>query len=189
MEQAVQVIGSLLVAGSFLGPRNGAVGYSPSRMNATTNQTEAGRTMRSTISETSLCRRHWKLLPATAIVGLVLAGCSSSGSENGSDLVVLVNDAQTLTEKFCGASQDSEHILVAPLSTLQSTSSISCSDGDYSVLVADAEADPGHIMLNISPPPASPKGLDCDGKADIGVSQAALNCFPSDKESGDHQAP
>ncbi|MEM6464279.1 MAG: hypothetical protein AAF724_20430 [Pseudomonadota bacterium] len=102
------------------------------------------------------------------------------------DMVSSSADFASFTTAFCGADRSAAHIFVVPLAALEDNSTVSCDFGTANIRVSEPESDPGHYVMNIDPPEGVEDGLDCDGKADKGMSQVALNCLPANMESADH---
>ncbi|MCP4328907.1 MAG: hypothetical protein GY791_10780 [Alphaproteobacteria bacterium] len=89
--------------------------------------------------------------------------------------------------KFCAASRDFAHIFIVPIAVFDDYKSVTCSDGESTLRVSEPADDPGHKVYNIDPPHGAKKGLDCDSKADIGMTFIAINCIPADFESAGHK--
>ena len=119
------------------------------------------------------------ILPAVGI--LVLASASAYAGQ-----VSQAKSPEQFTEKFCGAKLDKQHIFVVPTSILTTEKSINCDVGIYTIRTAEPSDDAGHIVFNVDPPEGVENGLDCDGKADIGMETVAINCLPANMEAADH---
>jgi len=64
-----------------------------------------------------------------------------------------------------------------------------CGELTYKVRVTPDESDPGHSLYNVDPPSGVKVALDCDAKADVGMSDIALNCMPVSEETTEHVKP
>lgn len=104
-------------------------------------------------------------------------------------LVTQVGDYAELSKKFCAASPSSEHIFVLPGAIFSKNKEITCDGGVSKLRMAEPGDDPGHVVFNVDPPHGSKEGLDCDGKADVGMAIVAINCFPKSKETTAHPKP
>ncbi|MEM9104515.1 MAG: hypothetical protein AAGC96_02575 [Pseudomonadota bacterium] len=120
----------------------------------------------------------------TALTVLSLALSTPVALAEG--MVSNASDFASFTTSFCAADRAMEHIFVVPLSALEDNGSITCDFGDATIRVSEPESDPGHYVMNIDPPSGVEDGLDCDGKADKGMGQVAINCLPANMESADH---
>ena len=112
---------------------------------------------------------------------------ASIGSATAGEMVSQVSGQSDFTKSFCAASREAPHIFVLPANLFDAQKSVTCSDGDSRLRVSEPQDDPGHRVYNIDPPHGSKSGLDCDGKADIGMAMVAINCIPADFETADHK--
>ncbi|MCP4381662.1 MAG: hypothetical protein GY798_09655 [Hyphomicrobiales bacterium] len=101
------------------------------------------------------------------------------------DQVSQADNFDQFTEQFCAAGLDEQHIFIVPASVF-SESAVSCEAGESMIRTSEPADDPGHMVLNIDPPKGSESGLDCDGKADVGMTMVAVNCLPASMEATDH---
>lgn len=62
-----------------------------------------------------------------------------------------------------------------------------CPNGNAAIRFSEDPKDPRHALVNIDPPKVSGKGLDCDAKADIGLSLFALNFLEASMEAKQHK--
>lgn len=101
-------------------------------------------------------------------------------------MVSQAQDMESFRMAFCEAPRAGEHIFVLPVSIFKDNTSFDCDDGTYGLRTSEPADDPGHMLFNVDPPHGSETSLDCDGKADIGVTMVAINCIPVSEESADH---
>ncbi len=80
----------------------------------------------------------------------------------------------------------SSKLLIAKMSVVKDVKSVNCRSGEAAIKYREDASDPGHVLVNIDPPSGNSKGLDCDGKADIGLHYIGLNCLQSGLESTSH---
>ena len=93
---------------------------------------------------------------------------------------------------FCDSDMSKERNINLPVSTFDKQS-MKCGQDVYKLRKTKDSSDPGHMVYNIDPPAMNSKQsmnsnvYDCDGKADIGMKQIAMNCFPVSQETKDHR--
>ncbi len=102
------------------------------------------------------------------------------------NVVTQVSGTAEFNREFCNAARDKTHIFILPVEIFASQTNVSCSDGISILRVTEPQGDPGHKIYNVDPPHGVQDGLDCDGKADIGMSIIAINCVPANLETADH---
>jgi hypothetical protein len=112
---------------------------------------------------------------------LVSAGPAFSESEPASSatsdaLIIQVKDYAELTEKFCAANPNVEHVLVLPASLFVDSQQLICDNGPYKLIEHD-DTDDFEYFLD---PPIYGKAnrLGCDGKAGLTMQTIAVNCRP-----------
>ena len=120
------------------------------------------------------------------IVGTTLAVLMLGTAAAHAGHVDEAGDATEFIDAFCAASHEEQHIFVVPAAVLTGQSAISCDDGESAIRTSEPADDPGHMVFNIDPPEGSQSGLDCDGKADVGMTLVALNCLPVSMETTEH---
>lgn len=125
------------------------------------------------------------MIRLTVLVSAITLASATAGAAD--DVVVTATDYADFGHKFCAVARDSERIFVLPAGIFVEQKSVTCSDGESMLRVSEPEEDPGHKVFNIDPPHGSKSGLDCDGKADIGMKIVAINCIPASSETSDHK--
>ena len=92
---------------------------------------------------------------------------------------------------FCQLDPGKQSHPVIPADVYQASvgQKITCGDLTYMVRVKYDTSDPGHNVYNVDPPSGVKKALDCDGKADTGMFNIALNCMPVSEEMEEHVKP
>jgi len=117
-----------------------------------------------------------------AVFGLLLAPLSFA-------------DQQDATEKFqaifckLDPAKQSHPIIPADVYKDAAGKEFTCGDLTYRVRVHPDKDDPGHNIYNVDPPGDVKNVLDCDGKADVGMRDIALNCMPISEETIEHVNP
>ena len=99
-----------------------------------------------------------------------------------------VNNKAELKRAICMNSGASSKLLIAKMHVLQKQSSVNCKSGVAAIRYREDATDPGHVLVNVDPPAENEQGLDCDGKADIGLHYIGLNCLRANMETTSHQA-
>lgn len=102
------------------------------------------------------------------------------------DSVSQASSFEEFSQQFCAASQAGEHVFVLPAKVFAEHTSLTCDSGEFTLRTGEPTDDPGHTVYNIDPPSGVDLALDCDAKADTGMSVIALNCLSVAAESEDH---
>ena len=97
-----------------------------------------------------------------------------------------VNNKAELQRAICMDSGATTKLLIAKMHVMKHAKSVKCKDGSAAVRFREDKSDPGHVLVNIDPPKGSKNGLDCDGKADLGLHFIGINCLNSNLESASH---
>jgi hypothetical protein len=105
---------------------------------------------------------------------------SESASSRAADaLIIQAKDQVELTEKFCAANPNIEHVLVLPASLFVDSQQVICTTGPYKLyrIIEHDDTDDYEYFLD---PPFYAKGnrLGCDGKAGKTMQTIAVNCRP-----------
>ena len=99
--------------------------------------------------------------------------------ETSDTLIIQVKDHAGLTEKFCAANPNVEHILVLPASLFVDSQQLICDNGPYKLyrIIEHDDTDDFEYFLD---PPIYGKAnrLGCDGKAGLTMQTIAVNCRP-----------
>lgn len=77
----------------------------------------------------------------------------------------------------------SEKNIVIPASRFDNNNTIKCKNKVYTLRKKANNNDPGHNIYYVDPPPNNKNAYDCDGKADVGIKNIAMNCLPVRDES------
>lgn len=96
-----------------------------------------------------------------------------------------VNNKVEMRRAICMDSGTTSKLLIAKMAVVKDVSSVNCDSGEAMIRYREDASDPGHVLVNIDPPDNS-KGLDFDGKADIGLHYIGLNCLEASLESASH---
>lgn len=115
----------------------------------------------------------------------LIAGTELGVSAQQVNLVTSYNSSQ-LVRAVCMDAGTTSKIIVASMELMKRTPYVACQSGNAVIRIAEDLKDPGHVLVNIDPPRGAAKGLDCDAKADIGLSFVALNCLESGMEAKSH---
>ncbi len=116
-------------------------------------------------------------------LGIALSSAAYGMSDHGVSQAASYED---FSKQFCAAKADAAHIFVVPAAIFSQHKSVKCDGGESQLRMSQPKDDPGHTVFNIDPPKGSKSSLDCDGKADTGMTTVALNCFPVAKETATH---
>lgn len=93
-------------------------------------------------------------------------------------LIIQVKDVAELTEKWCAANPNVEHVLVVPASLFVDSEQLICDGGPYKLYRLIEHDDPDDFEYFLDPPFANKTRLGCDGKAGRTMKTVALNCRP-----------
>lgn len=129
---------------------------------------------------------NWLRVTSAAL--FLLAATPVASQDGGVDLT-LSDSTEAFQEAFCAADRSAAHIFVVPLAMFDDGAALACDFGEATMRIREPLDDPGHVVLNIDPPADVADGLDCDGKADVGMEEVAINCLPADAEAADHRKP
>ena len=119
------------------------------------------------------------------VLGLGVA-LSSAAYGASNQAVSQAASYEDFSKQFCAAKGDAARIFVVPAAIFGQHKSVKCDGGESKLRISQPKDDPGHTVFNIDPPKGSKSSLDCDGKADTGMTMVALNCFPVAKETTTH---
>ena len=97
-----------------------------------------------------------------------------------------VNNKAEMRRAVCMDVGATSKLLIAKMDVVKNVKSVKCKSGEALIRHREDTSDPGHMLVNIDPPNSNSKGLDCDGKADIGLHYIGLNCLDSSLESNSH---
>ena len=123
------------------------------------------------------------VLTAVAAV-LASAGTAFSDAEPASPsssdaLIIQAKDHADLTEKFCAANPNMEHVFVLPAALFVDSEQVICDNGPYKLyrIIEHDDTDDFEYFLD---PPIYGKAnrLGCDGKAGKTMQVIAVNCRP-----------
>jgi len=117
-----------------------------------------------------------------AVFGLLLTQLSFANPQNATEKF------QSIFCKLDSAKQ-SHPIIPADVYKDAAGKDFTCGNLTYRVKVLSDKNDPGHNLYNVDPPNNVKDALDCDGKADIGMRDIALNCMPILEETIEHVNP
>ena len=97
-----------------------------------------------------------------------------------------VNNKAEMRRAVCMDAGATSKLLIAKMAVVKNVKSVKCKIGEATIRYREDASDPGHVLVNIDPPNGNSKGLDCDGKADIGLHYIGLNCLESSLEFTSH---
>eukprot|EP00948_MAST-09A_sp_MAST-9A-sp1_P003374 g3374.t1 len=121
--------------------------------------------------------------------GLDRNASSTSSKRANQDLNLMsVNNKDELRRAICMTSGVDSKLIIARMDVLkEAKGDIDCGGWKQLLRYREDKSDPGHVLVNVDAPT---KGrLDCDGKADVGLSYIGLNCLLSRYEATDHNNP
>jgi hypothetical protein len=114
-----------------------------------------------------------------ASVGAGFSEVPASAPANSDALIIQAKDHAELTEKFCAANSNIEHIFVLPASLFVDSEQVICDNGPYKLyrIIEHDDTDDYEYFLD---PPIYGKAnrLGCDGKAGKTMQTIAVNCRP-----------
>jgi hypothetical protein len=125
-----------------------------------------------------------RLVLAVAIAAALLGvGPASSRAEPASSsadaLIVQAKDHAELSEKFCAANPNVEHIFVLPASLFVDSEQVVCDSGPYKLYRIVEHDDTDDYEYFLDPPIyGQANRLGCDGKAGKTMQTIAVNCRP-----------
>jgi hypothetical protein len=124
---------------------------------------------------------------ALAILGgFILAGQVHAKPINKNLNLMSVNNKAEMRRAVCMDAGTTSKLLIAKMAVVKNVKSVKCKIGEATIRYREDASDPGHVLVNIDPPNGNSKGLDCDGKADIGLHYIGLNCLESSLEFTSH---
>jgi hypothetical protein len=97
-----------------------------------------------------------------------------------------VNNTAEMRRAVCMDAGATSKLLIVKMDVARNVKSVKCKSGEAVIRYREDASDPGHVLINIDPPNGNGKGLDCDGKADIGLHYIGLNCLESSLEATSH---
>ena len=118
--------------------------------------------------------------------GIILAGQVHAKPMNKNLNLMSVNNRAEMRRAVCMDAGATSKLLIAKMAVVKNVKSVKCKSGEAMIRYREDVSDPGHVLVNVDPPNGNIKGLDCDGKADIGLHYIGLNCLESSLESNSH---
>ncbi len=116
----------------------------------------------------------------------ILVGQVHAESINKDLNLMSVNNKAEMKRAICMDAGASSKLLRAKMAVVKDVKSMNCRSDEAVIRYREDASDPGHVLVNIDPPSSNSKGLDCDGKADIGLHYIGLNCLHSGLGSASH---
>ena len=121
-------------------------------------------------------------LVVSVAIAAVLASAGPAFSESGpaaSDAsIIQAKDHAELTEKWCAADPNVEHIIVLPASLFVDSQQLVCNGSIYKLYRIIENDDPDDFEYFLDPPFGHTVRLGCDGKAGRTMKTIAVNCRP-----------
>jgi hypothetical protein len=117
-------------------------------------------------------------------MALLAAAPASSQSEPASSaapdsLIIQAKDHADLSEKFCAANPNIDHIFVMPASLFVDSQQVICDSGPYKLYRIVEHDDTDDYEYFLDPPIyGQTNRLGCDGKAGKAMQTIAVNCRP-----------
>ena len=124
------------------------------------------------------------VVPLAVAAALASAGPAYSEPEAApsaaSDAFIIeAKDHADLTEKFCAANPNMEHVLVLPASLFVDSEQVICESGPYKLYRIIEHDDTDDFEYFLDPPVYGKENrLGCDGKAGKSMKTIAVNCRP-----------
>lgn len=117
-------------------------------------------------------------LSFVAVVAVSVPGFADTALTAADVSVIRADSYEELTEKFCAASPDVEHILVLPAALFVDSEEIVCDSGPYKLYRLIEHDDADDFEYFFDPPFGDDARLGCDGKAGRTMEVIAVNCRP-----------
>jgi hypothetical protein len=103
----------------------------------------------------------------------------TSVPESPDSLILQAKDHAELTQKFCAANPNMEHIFVLPASLFVDSEQVICESGPYKLYRIIEHDDTDDYEYFLDPPIyGKTNRLGCDGKAGKTMQTIAVNCRP-----------
>ena len=118
--------------------------------------------------------------------GFIFAGQVHAKPMNKNLNLMSVNNTAEMRRAVCMDAGATSKLLIVKMDVARNVKSVKCKSGEAVIRYREDASDPGHVLINIDPPNDNVKGLDCDGKADIGLHYIGLNCLESSLETTSH---
>jgi hypothetical protein len=116
---------------------------------------------------------------AAVLISVAQASSESEPASSPDALIIQAKDHAELTEKFCAANPNIEHIFVLPASLFVDSEQLICDGGPYKLYRIIEHDDTDDYEYFLDPPfYAGNSRLGCDGKAGKTMQTIAVNCRP-----------
>lgn len=116
-------------------------------------------------------------LPFAAILAIATAAAAGSTDQAAWPAITQVKDYNELSQKWCAASRNVDHIFVLPASLFVNGREVVCDTGTYKLYRVVPADDSDDFEYYIVPPFGKANRLGCDGKAGLKVEVVAVNCL------------
>jgi hypothetical protein len=114
-----------------------------------------------------------------AVLATAVPAFSDPAPATDDTLIIQVKDHAELTEKFCAANPNVEHVLVLPASLFVDSQQLICDNGPYKLYRIIEHDDTDDFEYFLDPPfYGKANRLGCDGKAGLTMQIIAVNCRP-----------
>ena len=118
------------------------------------------------------------LMAMASVLASTELAFSQSAPATPDTLIIQVKNHTELTDRWCAANPNVEHILVVPASLFVDSEQLICDGGPYKLYRLIEHDDPDDYEYFLDPPFANKTRLGCDGKAGRTMQMVALNCRP-----------
>ena len=114
-----------------------------------------------------------------AVLATAVPAFSDPAPATDDTLIIQVKDHAELTEKFCAANPNVEHVLVLPAPLFVDSQHLICDNGPYKLYRIIKHDDTDDFEYFLDPPfYGKANRLGCDGKAGLTMQIIAVNCRP-----------
>jgi hypothetical protein len=117
-------------------------------------------------------------LPFAALFAVATPAVAEPSDQAAWPDIIQAKDFDELSQKWCAASRDVDHILVLPASLFVNSRELVCDTGTYKLLRVVPTDDSDDFEYYVDPPFGKADRLRCDGKAGLKVEVVAVNCQP-----------
>jgi hypothetical protein len=125
-----------------------------------------------------LMSRLLATVPLAAILAIATPTAAESPVQAGWPDIIEAKDFDELSQKWCAASRDLDHIFILPASLFVNSRELVCDTGTYKLYRVVSAGDPEDFEYYIDPPFGNENRLGCDGKAGRKMEVVAVSCRP-----------
>jgi hypothetical protein len=117
-------------------------------------------------------------IPFATLVAIATPAVAESPDQAAWPDIIQAKDFDELSQKWCAASRDTDHIFVLSASLFVNGREVVCDTGAYKLYRVISADDADDYEYYIDPPLGTENRLGCDGKAGLKMTVIAVNCRP-----------